>query len=361
MNIKFVAVLFFTLFLSACNREVPEKNDSVRPVSIFQVSNRAQQGVRVFPARIVAGDRTELAFKRSGQLEQLLIRDGEQVNQGQLLAELNSNDAQLRLLDRQATYTLAQAQFTRFAALRTRNIIAQAELDIQRATRDSAMAALKLAEEEVSDMQIIAPFSGVIGRVNARNFQVIPAGQPIATLNSLDSLDVIFNIPESLFAVIDEKNLQYQPIVQLNNLPGREFSAHYKEHTATTTSDSLTYQVTLSMPRPLDLPMLSGMSGSVRINLGNIAGTTQTTNIVVPVEAVFNPDNTPRNQPHVWVVIESNGKLFVQSRQVETGQLTANGIQILAGLTDGERIVAVGTRELSQNQEVRAWVRERGL
>ncbi|WP_431225184.1 efflux RND transporter periplasmic adaptor subunit [Serratia sp. L9] len=361
MNIKLVAVVVFTLFLSACDREPPEKNESVRPVNIFEVSNSAQQGVRIFPARILAGDRTELAFKRPGQLEQLRVREGERVSQGQIIANLNNNDARLRLRDRQAAFDLAQAQFNRFATLSARNVIPRAELDVHRAARDSAQAALKLAKEEVSDMQIRAPFAGIIATVSARNYQVIPAGQPIATLNALDSLDVVFNIPENLFIVIDENNAKYQPIVQLNNLPGREFTARYKEHTSSTTAGSLTYQMTLSMPRPQDLPMLSGMSGTVKINLGNLAGAAQTANVIVPVEAVFNPDNTARNQPHVWVIKDRDGKLFVESRQVETGQLTANGIQIVSGLADGERIVAAGTRELRPNQEVRAWVRERGL
>lgn len=361
MNIKLVVIIIFTLLLSACDRAAPEKNQGVRPVNLFEITNTTQQGARIFPARIIAGDRTDLAFKRPGQLQQLLIREGEQVTKGQLLAELNNNDAKLRLRDRQATFDLAQMQFNRFATLSARNVIPRAELDIQRAARDSAQATLKLAKEELSDLQIRAPFSGIIATVSARNYQVLPAGQPIATLNSLDSLDVVFNIPENLFDVIDENNAQYQPIVQFNNLPGREFNARYKEHTANTTSGSLTYQVTLSMQRPQDLPLLSGMSGSVKINLGNLANAAQTTNIIVPVEAVFNPDDTARNQPHVWVVKQQDGKMFVGSRQVETGQLTAEGIQIISGLTEGEKIVAAGTRELHQNQQVRAWVRERGL
>ncbi|WP_156088413.1 biotin/lipoyl-binding protein, partial [Obesumbacterium proteus] len=77
--------------------------------------NNAQQGERVFPARIVAGDKTELAFKRPGQLQQLLVREGERVTQGQLIAELNNNDARLRVKDRQATFDLAQTQFNRLS------------------------------------------------------------------------------------------------------------------------------------------------------------------------------------------------------------------------------------------------------
>lgn len=221
--------------------------------------------------------------------------------------------------------------------------------------------ALKLAKEALDDTIIRAPFPGVIVMVNARNYQIVAAGQSIATLNALELLDVEFSIPESLFILVDANNVKYQPVVELNNLPGREFVASYKEHTAQTVSGALTYRRVLTMPRPQDTPLLSGMSGKVKINLGNLPGSTAAMAVVVPVEAVFNPDTRAEHKPQVGVVNERDGKLFVTSRQVELGQLTAKGIQVVSGLSQGERIVAAGTRELTPDQELRAWVRERGL
>lgn len=362
MNVeRIVIVTIIIFFLSACDRAPSEHIERVPFVRIFDVRNSVQLGVRTFPARIIASDRTPLAFKRSGQLQQLLVSEGEQVEQGQLIAELNSNDARLRLSDRDARFKLAQTQFNRYATLNANKVISRAELDIQRAARDSALAELKLAQEALRDMQIRAPFSGIIAEVTVHNYQVVQMGQSIAVLNSLDSLDVLFSIPENLFRIIDSNNIHYQPMVQLNNLPNRYFSARYKEHTTDTTTNSLTYQMTLTMERPQGFPLLSGMSGSVKINLGNLANVTQASNIVVPAEAVFDRGNTPYNQSHVWVVKDKGGILFVEPRRVKIGQLTANGIQIVSGLADGERIVAAHTRELRPNQEVRAWVRERGL
>lgn len=361
MKIKFIVITFIAFFISACDRKAAEQSVTVRPVSILEVSNSAQQGVRIFPARIIAGDRTELAFKRPGQLERLLVREGESVTQRQVMAELNSNDARLRLQDRQATFNLSQTQFSRYAALSERHIVARAELDVQRAARVSAQASLKLAKEELDDTIIRAPFPGVIAMLNARNYQIVAAGQSIATLNALALLDVEFSIPESLFTLIDANNVKYQPVLELNNLPGREFVASYKEHTAQTVSEALTYRMVLTMPRPQDIPLLSGMSGRVKINLGNLPGSVAAMALVVPVEAVFNPDTSAEHKPHVWVVNDRDGKLFVTPLQVELGQLTAKGIQVVSGLSQGEQIVAAGTRELTPDQEVRAWVRERGL
>lgn len=91
------------------------------------------------------------------------------------------------------------------------------------------------------------------------------------------------------------------------------------------------------MKRPADMPLLSGISGRVRINSGNLSGTDHPT-IIVPVEAVFNPDSAQLNDARVWVIKNDDGQMHVEERKVQVGQLTANGIQITSGLADGERL-----------------------
>lgn len=360
MKIKPVACLLMALFLAACDRPVAETADSVRPVKIFTVEDGGQQGVRYFPARLKAGDETVLSFKRGGHLQQLLVREGEQVKKGQLLAELDGTDLALRVRDRESIHQLAKVQYQRLTALAQKHFVSKAELDIKKAQLDSAAAALKIAREELGFTRITAPFDGVIANVNVSNYQIMSPALPVATLSSLDSLDVVFNVPERLFSALEIGNRSYQPLVRLNHMPGLEFPAVYKEHTTRTDAGSMTYRVTLTMQRPPDLPMLSGMSGSVKINFDNLTGI-QPQSIVVPVEAVFNPDNTQRNQARVWVIKDENNQLHVEERKVQAGQLTANGIEIREGLASGERIVAAGTGELNDKQTVRPWVRERGL
>ena len=62
----------------------------MRPVKIFTVEDSGQNGTRYFPARLQAGDETQLSFKRSGQLQQLWVREGEQVKKGQTIANAGS-------------------------------------------------------------------------------------------------------------------------------------------------------------------------------------------------------------------------------------------------------------------------------
>lgn len=349
------------LLTTACDPKTQETAPQPRMVKVAVVTAAGQAQQRVFPARIESGDATDLSFKRGGQIETLDIRQGTNVKQGQPLAQLNTREVLQRVKDRQTSATLAQRQFDRFQTLAGRQAISKAEMDVQRATRDSANAALKIAQEELNQMTLVAPFGGVAASVHVRNHQVVSAGQPILTLTRTDLLDVVFSIPENLFKTLDIRNANYRPVVKINSMPDREFSAVYKEHTGSSDSNTLTWQVILTLPRPDDFPVVGGVSGTVAINLANLPAGAGQNALVVPVEAVFNPDNSPRNEPHVWVVQGDGDKLQLEDRKVSVGQVTAQGVIVTEGLKAGERVVAAGVGELHAKQPVRIWTRERGL
>ena len=273
------------LLLTACDPKPDRAAPLPKMVKVAEVVKAGNAQQRVFPARIESGDATDLAFKRAGQIETLDIRQGAVVKQGQrlpsipggpwrkgghVLASLNDREARQRLNDRQTAATLAQRQFDRFQTLAGRQAVSKAEMDVQRANRDSANAALQIAREELSQMTLVAPFSGTAASVHVRNHQVVAAGQPVVTLTRTDLLDVVFSLPENLFNTFDIRNAQYRPVVRINALPGREFTAVYKEHSGSSDSNTLTWQVILTMPRPDDFPVVGGVSGTVTINLTNL-------------------------------------------------------------------------------------------
>lgn len=361
MNLYISLLPVLILLTTACDPKTQETAPQPRMVKVAVVTAAGQAQQRVFPARIESGDATDLSFKRGGQIETLDIRQGTSVKQGQPLAQLDTREVLQRVKDRQTSATLAQRQFDRFQTLAGRQAISKAEMDVQRATRDSANAALKIAQEELNQMTLVAPFGGVAASVHVRNHQVVSAGQPILTLTRTDLLDVVFSIPENLFKTLDIRNANYRPVVKINSMPDREFSAVYKEHTGSSDSNTLTWQVILNLPRPDDFPVVGGVSGTVTINLANLPAGAGQNALVVPVEAVFNPDNSPRNEPHVWVVQGDGDKLQLEDRKVSVGQVTAQGVIVTEGLKAGERVVAAGVGELHAKQPVRIWTRERGL
>ncbi|VEB06700.1 Co/Zn/Cd efflux system membrane fusion protein [Klebsiella pneumoniae] len=90
-------------------------------------------------------------------------------------------------------------------------------------------------------------------------------------------------------------------VVRINTLPGREFTAEYKEHTGSSDNSTLTWQIVLTMPRPDDFPAVGGVSGTVTVNLGNLPASAGRKPSLCQRRRWFNPDNRPKNEPVVWV------------------------------------------------------------
>ena len=100
------------------------------------------------------------------------------------------------------------------------------------------------------------------------------------------------------------------------------------------------------------------MTGSVDIDLSKVTHS-QSHYILLPVEAVFSEPTQPTNNSYVWLYDPQTGK--VKKQAVEVGQLHRRGIEVLAGLEQGQTVVAAGVHYLKEGMQVRPWQKERGL
>lgn len=363
MRVLFPAgLLAVLLLLAACADPAPDPVEVVRPVKLFAVTDPGAQRLREFPARLQAPEEAQLSFRLGGELRELHAREGRKVEAGDLIAELDDTDYRLRLQDREATYELTRSQLERMRTLVDRQVVSRAEFEERQAQFNSAEAALNLARQELVYTQLKAPFAGLVARTHVERYQTVQPNQPIVTLYAGESMDVVFQLPESLLANLrpDTSPTSYQPRVRIDSLPGLDVLAHYKEHASQPDPRTLTYEVTLGMPLPPGVVLLPGMSATVVVDFARL-GNTGDLPLLVPVEAVFSPDEQGPEVRQVWVAEVQDETLRVTARDVTVGQLTANGIEILSGLEPGEQIVAVGSSELSEGQQVRPWERERGL
>ena len=146
------------LLLTACDPKSDRAAPLPKMVKVAEVVKAGNAQQRVFPARIESGDATDLAFKRAGQIETRTFA-GVVVKQGQRLASLNDREARQRLNDRQTAAT-GSAAIRPLPDLAGRRAVSKAEMDVQRANRDSANAALQIAREELSQMTLVAPLAG---------------------------------------------------------------------------------------------------------------------------------------------------------------------------------------------------------
>ena len=353
-------IVTLSLFFGGCSdpQELDAEPPPVRPVKLLTVGQSDDSIMRSFPAEVVAHQGSYLAFRVSGELIEFPVLAGAEVKKGQLLAKLDPEDFQLQYDERKARYDLAMSQLQRIQALFDKNIASQAELDQAIANARVAESAFNIAQTNLENSQLRAPFSGTVAKVFVKNFENIQAKQNILRLETRDLMDVEIQVPEKLVARVNKDTL-YQPTVVFDGFPNKAYKLRIKEYDTQADPATLTYKVVFSLPLPTDFNLLAGMTGHVYIDISKITKNTKAWH-KLPAEAVFSdPQQDTVSNSYVWVYNADTG--MVSKRAVEVGQLHRDGIEVRSGIESGEQVVAAGVHYLQEGMKVRPWHKERGL
>ena len=327
-----------SLALSSCS-EKKQTEASPRYVKVTNVGSARKVESYSFSGQIHEKNEINLAFKVGGQLEKLLVNEGDYVAKGQLIAEVDSRDYLVRLDAAKAQYMQAKSEYERYQQLYDRKKLPVNTLDKLKAAYLATKSNYDAAQNAVNDTQLKAPFSGYVFQRTVANYDNIAPGQTIVTVIDVSSLEVRFNISGNLLrAVQHADSIRCDFSAEgFNNVPAKLLAVNQKANT----TDQ--YEVRAQL-QAQSLHLKPGMTAKIRI-------TDQLDDahpMTVPVGAVF----YDANQPRVWTVDQRNMK--VKSTPVKLGSLRENGqIEVLNGISDKEPVVIAGVNSLVENQEVK--------
>jgi len=358
------------MFLTACGKEeekTPEP-EVVRPVKMMTVTSSTEALQRKFPGTVRAAKRADLAFQVEGTLKELPVDEGQEVEEGTLIAQLDQRDFENNLRNAQgqlgkgkAALASAQSEYDRILRIQKQDPGAASEsmvvkrreaVDRAKADIKSAQAAVDVAQDKLGYTTLRAPFAGVISKRYVDNFQEVRAKQAIVSLDDISSLEILVDLPEIVVASIKEsdKSAGSKPEAHAEFVaaPGKEYPLRVKEFATRADPTTQTYQVVLVMERPKgDVTILPGMTATV---VGEPpTGRDRKGFFVIPAIAVFADD---QGNPNVWVV--DREKMTVVRRKVTTGDLTGEAsIQVTGGLESGEMIAVSGVSQLREGMKVK--------
>ncbi|WP_159810726.1 efflux RND transporter periplasmic adaptor subunit [Litoreibacter roseus] len=192
-------------------------------VLVTEVRPEARADENVYPGRVRSTDRLEIVPRVTGFLEKPLFEIGDYVEAGTLLFQIEPSRfaAQLRAVEAQlasaeAQRTLARATLERTRELATRSATPQARLDEAQAAFESAVAEIAqltasrdLAQIDLQNTEIRAPFSGRMSRsVVAQGALVGPTSGPLAMLVAEDPTEVVFAASQQVFLDVRRDGLE---------------------------------------------------------------------------------------------------------------------------------------------------------
>lgn len=357
-SIFMTGFLLGILFFPAC-QEKEQPQEIIRPVRYFQVFSTGGTRVRNFSGVAQAGLESRLSFRVPGTVKRIAVKLGDRIRAGQLIAELDSSDYQIRVQQAQAAALQSQAQarnanvnYERVRTLYENKGASAQDLSTARMASESGDAAVQAAEKQLeltqlqlSYTRITAPFNCEVAELSVEINENIQTGQPVFLLTSGSRLEVRVSIPEILISQIKAKD---KVTVKFDAITGKEFAATISEVGVTTMGMGTTYPVTLILNQT-DPDIRAGMAATAAFSFESQDNRIR---FLVPTVAV-GEDREGRFVFLAELIPDQEGFAVVRRKPVIVGELTADGIEIFSGLADGDLVVTAGLSHIVEGQKVK--------
>ncbi|ODS11737.1 efflux RND transporter periplasmic adaptor subunit [Vibrio scophthalmi] len=332
------------VMLTGCGAEAetPVVKKSVKPALTETVT--ASRGDNLsFNGVVRAAERADLSFRIGGRLTDIMVKEGDRVIQGQLLARLDSRDAEIALASARLELNNVESEYQRAKAIYEKSkAISKSSLDELTTRYNLAKNRRDEAQRQLDYTRIEAPFAGIIGRKLVDNHMQIQANAPVFTLHDLSDMEVVIHIPDS---VMLSGLRSTEAKAEISAIPSQLFDLSLRSYATQADPISQTYAVVLGFKNLNGYRVLPGMT--VKVLPAEQDNDLENPLITLPITAVV-PDN--QGKQFVWLVGADN---TVEKRFVEVGALSRDRVVINDHLELGDKVVIAGVSSLLEGMEIR--------
>lgn len=324
------------LFARFRKGDADEKKEVLRvPVELALVSRDDVPSTLGATASLEPEKLVDVQCKAAGQIETVAVEEGDWVQSGDLLARLDGEAETVALDEATLRATAAQREFARGEALHAEQGISNKELQDLRFRWEEAEAQRKGAALRLEYTRILAPFSGRVTERLVAPGQHLVAGTTLFRLVDSDPLLACVYLPEKLAARIAVG--QAVRIVP-DTAPDRELPGEVLRIAPIVDTRTGTVKVTCRVSGRESL-LRPGSFVRVQVETDRHEDV-----LVIPKRALV-PEG---GENYVFKAVADS----VIKVSIETGYADADRVEVLSGLSEGERVVSVGTGSLKTGTKI---------
>ena len=281
-------------------------------------------------ATLAPNERVEIKNLISGVVTNIHFKEGDKVEAGDLIFELDTEKLRARVSEAEANFELAKINRERYLSLLQSNTVSQQEFD-QAISRFSALnALLELRRRQLEDSILRAPFNGVVGYRRVSPGQFIPQGETITTLVDSNPIKADFRVPERF---LNELHIDQEIFITVAAYSEEKYSGTVYFIAPEVDEDTRTIFVRATIENESGR-LKPGMFGNLELVLQ-----VKDEALVIPESALI----TQGNKTQVMVV---NGDNTVQENYVTTGLRLDGEVEITGGLRVDERVIIEGHQKV---------------
>ena len=313
----------------------------------------------------LVGDATVAVVPRAaGRLQDISVRLGDRVSRGQRIAKIEDFELQEQVKQQEAALEVSRAtirqreadlQLAQTNAERSRSLFARqllpkqtlddtesryqsavAQLDLARAQNTQSTARLEELRINLANTVIVSPVDGFVARRAVDPGAFVGQNAPVVDVVDIGRVRLVANIVEK---DLDQLRAGDDTMVEVDAFPGEIFDGHIARVAPVLDPATRTASIEIEIPNP-----------GFRLKPGMYARVTVTTDdrkdaLVVPANAVIDVGG----RRGVFLAAENDTVSF---RPVSVGIDADTQIEILQGLTEGDRVVTVGAGALREGDRV---------
>lgn len=282
-------------------------------------------------------EQVPIASEISGRIVSFHFTEGEEVEAGAKLVELDPAIAQAELRQARANLSLAEDAYERSQTLVQRGSGTQVALEQAAAQLTVARANVASAEIKLNQLTLLAPFKGMVGLRVLSVGTIVAANQLITTLTALDPIKVDFSIPELFLSAVQ---VGQRIDVRVDAVPNQVFTGQVYaiDPTIDASGRAVRLRARIFNPEKMLRPGLFArvsLKTAIRENA-----------VVIPETALVAA--ATGQESAIYIVKDGRATL----RPVQTGQRFDGKVEILKGVAIGDEVVVAGQIRLRDGARV---------
>ncbi len=329
--------MIFVCFLYGCKSNKKE-SPTVQPIAVEYeiIEEKPIASTLNLAGEITAESRHEHAFLVKGKLQEVIVKEGDRVKKGQLIALINDNDYQQALAIAEGKYEEASDQYERLSKMFASGSLPAADFERIKSLKKEAQANLNLYKNKLAYTKLNATLSGVVSKVWVKSGTAITEGQPIVEISNDATVFAKIEIPETEIAQI---NLKDSCSIHLRSLD-QTLTGNIYKISPSANRLSRSYQAQI---------LLNNQSGQLRDGMlcsVTVFKHSQDFGITLPLDLII----TDINQVHFVDVVGNNR---VIRKRVEFTDLVNNEVRISKGLEVGDTLLVNKPFGLKEGQKIK--------
>lgn len=346
---KFINLLALPVLLSlaACSQKSEASSETKRdiiPVKTIPLNAERRNGTLSLSGQFTTDDEVMLSFKTGGIINNITVKEGDQVKKGQVLATLDLTEINAQVQQAQLALEKAKRDYDRAFNLYKDSVATLEQVQNAQTALDISKQAYQAARFNLAYSQITAPRNGYVLRKLANVGQMVAPGTPVIQTNGASNGDWKLKVGASdkEWALI---KINDRALISNDAPDGKTYEGVVSRKSESIDPYTGTFTIEISIRDKNTGGLAAGMFGKAQLSSSAESGISKTW--LVPYDALLDADGSTG-----YVFVTNDGKTASKVK-VEISEVQKDHVLVTGGLENARELIVSGSAYLTDKSSVK--------